>query len=374
MASTDEQEINYALVAQQIEGLTLSTQEQILTATKTYRNLFEGSVSQFPPTLAATINAVRKIYHKRDWQGFLANHQEALFKSNAKVISCTSDEYPPLLKQISRAPRLLYVRGSVTNLHLPQIAIVGSRQMTRSGQQNALTWSRFFADSGFTITSGLALGVDGIAHEGALQASAGSTIAVMATGIDKVYPKRHQKLGDRIVDAGGTLVTEFSPGINPLARHFPQRNRIISGLSLGVLVVEAAIKSGSLITARTALEQNREVFAIPGSIHSPQSKGCHLLIKQGAHLVETADEVIAELGGALGRYDEAIVKQQMKDPKLGLDKIQTELLEILSFDPVPLDTLVEVSKWPIGKLAPVLVSLELSGCIANDNGFYQRLI
>jgi DNA processing protein len=139
-------------------------------------------------------------------------------------------------------------------------------------------------------------------------------------------------------------------------------------------VVEAAIKSGSLIRARTALEQNREVFAIPGSIHSPQSKGCHLLIKQGANLVETADEVIAELGGALGRFDEAIVKQQTKDPKLGLDKIQTELLEILSFDPVPLDTLVEVSKWPIGKLAPVLVSLELSGCIANDNGFYQRLI
>jgi DNA processing protein len=143
MASTDEQEINYALVAQQIGGLTSSTQEQILTATKTYRNLFEGSVTQFPPTLVATINAFRKIYHKRDWQGFLANHQEALFKSNAKVISCTSDEYPPLLKQISRAPRLLYVRGSVTNLHLPQIAIVGSRQMTRSGQQNALTWSRF---------------------------------------------------------------------------------------------------------------------------------------------------------------------------------------------------------------------------------------
>ena len=352
----------------------MSTQEKILTATKTYRNLFEGTATQFPPTLATTINAFRKNYHKRDWQGFLANHQEALFKSNAKLISCTSDDYPPLLKQISRAPPLLYVRGSVTNLHLPQIAIVGSRQMTRSGQQNALTWSRFFADSGFTITSGLALGVDGIAHEGALQASAGSTIAVMATGIDKVYPKRHQKLGDRIVDAGGTLVTEFAPGINPLARHFPQRNRIISGLSLGVLVVEAAIKSGSLITARTALEQNREVFAIPGSIHSPQSKGCHLLIKQGAHLVETADEVIAELGGALGGFDEAIVNQQTEKPKLDLDKTQIALLEFLSFDPVPLDTLVELSKWPIGKLAPVLVSLELSGCIANDNGFYQRLI
>lgn len=374
MASTDEQEINYALIAQQIEVLTLSTQEKILTATETYKNLFEGTVTQFPPTLAATINVFQKLYHKRDWQGFLAIQQEALLKSNAKVICCTSDDYPPLLKQTSRAPPLLYVRGSVTNLHLPQIAIVGSRQMTRSGQQNALTWSRFLADSGFTITSGLALGVDGTAHEGALQVSAGTTIAVMATGIDKVYPKRHQKLGDRIVDAGGTLVTEFPPGINPLARHFPQRNRIISGLSLGVLVVEAAIKSGSLITARTALEQNREVFAIPGSIHSPQSKGCHLLIKQGAHLVETADEVVAELGGALGGFGEAIVKQQSKKSKLDLDKTQIELLDILSFDPVSLDTLVELSKWPIGKLAPVLVSLELSGFIANDNGFYQRLI
>jgi DNA processing protein len=167
------------------------------------------------------------------------------------------------------------VLGNSDRLHLPQIAIVGSRRMTRGGESNALQWAQYLAEAGFTITSGLALGVDGAAHRGALQASqaVGTTIAVMATGIDQIYPYRHRQLADQILQADGALITEFAPGSEPVAARFPQRNRIISGLSLGVLVVEAALKSGSLITARYAMEQGREVFAIPGSIHNPQSRG-----------------------------------------------------------------------------------------------------
>jgi|TARA_B110000908_G_scaffold164836_1_gene213407 DNA processing protein len=258
---------------------------------------------------------------------------------------------------------------------MPQIAIVGSRKMTRVGEQNALNWGRFLANSGFTVTSGLARGIDGAAHQGALQASGGATIAVMATGIDKIYPKQHQFLADQIVDSGGCLVTEFEPGTEPFPQHFPQRNRIISGLSLGVLVIEAAMKSGSLITARTALEQNREVFAIPGSIHNPQSKGCHSLIKQGATLVEEAADIVGELGSALGSLKESL---KSKNPEaksvLDFDQDQRELLELIGFDSIDLDTLIRLSQWPAVRLSQVLVSLELCSAIDNDNGFYQRLI
>ena len=174
------------------------------------------------------------------------------------------------------------MRGDLVNLHLPQIVIVGSRRMTRGGEINSLQWSKFLADSGFTITSGVALGVDGSAHRGVLKSVVGKTIAVMATGIDRIYSTRHRDLAATILDSGGTLITEFHRREKLLPSNFPRRNRIISGLSLSVLVIEAAVRSGSLITARCALEQDRKVFAIPGSIHSPQSKRCHLLIKQGA--------------------------------------------------------------------------------------------
>jgi len=236
--------------------------------------------------------------------------------------------------------------------------------MTRVGQQNALSWSRFLANSGFTVTSGLALDVDGAAHQGALKAGSGGTIVVMATGIDKIYPKQHRLLAEQIVDSDVCLVTEFEPGAEPFAQHFPQRNSIISGLSLGILVVEAAVKSGFLITARTALEQNREFFAIPGSIHNAQSKGYHLLINQGATLVEQAANIVTGLAGALAGLRENL-------HAVDFEEDQRLLLDIIGFDPVGLDTLSRASSWPAEKLSQTLVRLELCHAIDNNNGYYQ---
>ena len=368
-------ELEFALIAQQIKSLTLGVQAQILGYSETYANIFIGSITLFPDPMREQITLIRKKYHTQEWYEFLHQHKETLDRINASAIPRTSKEYPPLLKQTSRPPSILYVRGSTELLHMPQIAIVGSRRMTRVGQQNALSWSRFLAHSGFTVTSGLALGVDGAAHQGALQASRGGTIAVMATGIDKIYPKQHRLLAEQIVDSGGCLVTEFQPGTEPFAQHFPQRNRIISGLSLGVLVVEAAVKSGSLITARTALEQNREVFAIPGSIHNAQSKGCHLLIKQGATLVEQAADIVTELAGALAGLRENLHAENIAStPTFDFDEDQRVLLDIIGFDPIDLDTLSRASSWPAEKLSQTLVRLELCHAIDNNNGYYQRLV
>jgi DNA processing protein len=286
---------------------------------------------------------------------------------------------PPLLKQIVGAPTLLYVRGNRENLHLPQIAVVGSRRMTRGGETNAFEWSKFIATGGFVITSGLAQGVDGVAHAGAL-AAMGKTIGVMGTGIDTIYPREHRRLAENIIDQGGTLISEFDPGTPPLPTHFPSRNRIISGLSLGVLVVEAAPRSGSLITARLALEQNREVFAIPGSIHNPQSRGCHQIIKQGAHLVERAEDIIHELKGALAGL--AVLPEQSmplapsplpptEEKNLLADELK--LLSVLGFEPVNMDSLAIDGLFSTAELSRLLVSLELKGLIENNSGFYQRL-
>ena len=221
----------------------------------------------------------------------------------------------------------------------------------------------------------MSMGSRSLVSASALQASSGGTIAVMATGIDKIYPKQHRLLAEQIVDSGGCLVTEFQPGTEPFAQHFPQRNRIISGLSLGVLVVEAAVKSGSLITARTALEQNREVFAIPGSIHNAQSKGCHLLIKQGATLVEQAADIVTELAGALAGLRENLHAENIAStPTFDFDEDQRVLLDIIGFDPIDLDTLSRASSWPAEKLSQTLVRLELCHAIDNNNGYYQRLV
>ena len=194
------------------------------------------------------------------------------------------------MKLINDAPALLYVHGNLSILQDPQLGIVGSRNPTQSGHNNAYEFAKHLAQTGLCITSGLALGVDGAAHQGTIDGN-GPTIAVIATGIDRVYPAKHRDLAHKIVE-NGAIISEFPVGTHPDSRHFPRRNRIISAMSYGVLVVEAALKSGSLITARLAMEQNREVFAIPGSIHNPLAKGCHQLIRQGAKLVETAEDIL----------------------------------------------------------------------------------
>ena len=374
-----DKECHYALVSQHLEDFPPKCQHQLLEYSNSYRTIFERPPSDYPEQLRTLLENLQDQYQRQLWRDSVEGIEERIAKCTAAVIPITSDDYPSLLKQIVGAPPLLYLRGNRENLHLPQIAVVGSRRMTRGGETNAFEWSKFLASSGFVITSGLAQGIDGIAHSGAL-AAAGKTIAVMGTGIDTIYPREHRRLADSIIDQGGTLTTEFAPGTPPLPGHFPRRNRIISGLSLGVLVVEAAPRSGSLITARCAVEQDREVFAIPGSIHNPQSRGCHQIIKQGAHLVERAEDIINELHAPLAGL--AILPQQspgmpssslLPDGGKNLLADESKLLSVLGFEPVDMDSLAIDGLFSTAELSRLLVSLELKGLVENRNGLYQRL-
>jgi len=290
-------------------------------------------------------------------------------------LSITDSSYPALLKEISVPPSLLFVRGSIEKLCLPQVAIVGSRNASTSGLNTASAFAKMLASSGFVVTSGLALGIDGAAHTGAMNGvvsggiTTGHTVAVLGTGLDVIYPRQHSELYQKILDGGGAVITEFLPGTPPLPANFPRRNRIISGLSLGTMVVEAALKSGSLITARYALEQGREVFAVPGSIHNALSKGTHALIKQGATLVESGKDIVEQLGGMLAYVE--LEKSECSDSALG--KQQKELLNAMGFDPVDMDTLVHRTGLPVVELSRQLVQLELEAVITSGNGLYNRL-
>ncbi len=283
-----------------------------------------------------------------------------------QLIHWCSEHYPPLLRQITDPPPVLFVQGDASLLSRPQIALVGSRQATRAGQEDAFRFAHELAKSGICISSGLARGIDAAAHEGAL-AAAGFTLAVMATGPDTVYPARHQSLAQRIVSEGGALVTEFPPGTAPRAAYFPRRNRIISGLSMGVLVVQAAPKSGTLVTARLAMEQGREVFAIPGSIHQPQSRGCHQLIRQGAALVETVDDILAELGGFQPAMSHSAAGMRAVSPLL------RDVLECIEFHPTPVDTIVARSQRESADVLAQLTELELDGWVVSEASGFTRL-
>jgi DNA processing protein len=270
--------------------------------------------------------------------------------------------WPPMLLQTADPPLLLFVQGDLACLAKPAVAVVGSRRPTAQGADNAMAFAKALGAQGWTIVSGLAQGVDGAAHEGALAAGA-ATVAVMGSGPDRIYPPRHRGLAHRIVAAGGALVTEYAPGTPPLPNHFPQRNRIIAALAQGTLVVEAALRSGSLITARLASEAGRDVFAIPGSIHSSQSQGCHALIKQGAKLVETAHDITDELRG-VGAPAQA---------SLALDAPADPLLDALGHDPVTLDALMARTGWPVQDLSAKLLEYELDGRVARlPGGLFQQ--
>lgn len=294
---------------------------------------------------------------------------------NQTIITLESCDYPLLLKEIPDPPILLYVRGQTSLLKDPQLAIVGSRHASKQGQKTAEDFAQYLANMGLTITSGLASGIDRAAHEGALRASVsnGTTVAVVATGLDRVYPASNRDLARQVAEQG-VMISEYPLGTQPMAHFFPQRNRIISGLSLGVLVVEAALKSGSLITARTALEQGREVFAVPGSIHNPQAKGCHQLLKQGAKLVESGQDILeelkAELSGVL-----ATEKENKQDTfALTKEDAHSKLLSLIEYEPMGLDELVVLSKLPVSEIQAELVMLELSGEIeAMSAGRWRRI-
>ena len=272
-------------------------------------------------------------------------------------------EYPPLLLQSADPPLLLYVQGEVRLLSQPCLAIVGSRNASAQGVDNARAFGAHLSAQGWTIVSGLAFGIDGAAHEGGL-AGPGSTVAVVGTGLDRVYPARHRSLAHRIAMAG-VLVSEFAPGMPPLPQNFPLRNRIIAGLSRGTLVVEAALQSGSLITARQAADNGREVFALPGSIHSPLSRGCHALIRQGAKLVESADDILEELQGQV-----AVAAAGVPLPAVGRED---PVLQALGHDPATLDALCARTGWSTQELSARLLQLELDDRVARlPGGLYQR--
>ncbi|MCK9530291.1 MAG: DNA-processing protein DprA [Gammaproteobacteria bacterium] len=281
------------------------------------------------------------------------------------ILPLDDPRYPPLLGALPDAPPVLFVLGDPTALSAPQLAMVGSRNPTPTGAETAYAFARHLAGAGLVITSGLALGVDAASHKGALDAP-GQTIAVAGTGLDRVYPARHKGLAHAIA-AEGALVSEFPPGTPPLPHHFPRRNRIISGLSAGTLVVEAALGSGSLITARTAVEQGREVFAIPGSIHNPLARGCHRLIREGAKLVETAADVLEELAPQLRA---ALAQPEAADrtPAVELDPAACRLLESLDQAPTSVDLLVERSGLTAETVSSMLLVLELQGYVAAVNG------
>ena len=370
-----QDEAQWALIAQILKPFTPKLQLALIEHLGSFRQIFEGREQLDQPVLNQQLQIARKAYHKGQWQGKAEKTTKALEHLQAQIIPITTTDYPSQLQQIAKPPPLLYVRGDPACLHLPQIAIVGSRRMTRGAEKIAKSWAKSLAAGGFTITSGMAIGIDSCAHRGALEAPQGVCIGVVATGIDRSYPSRNASLADHIVEGGGALLTEFALGTPPLPAHFPQRNRIISGLSLGVLVVEAAINSGSLITAKYALEQNREVFAIPGSINSPQSKGCHQLIKQGACLVETTAELVEEIAGPLARYGEKykdLAKMLPADlPCEILNNEESLLLKILGYEPVFIEELD--TPWQMDKLLQLLIALELKGLVVSEQGCYTRI-
>ena len=283
---------------------------------------------------------------------------------NHFVITLADDTYPRALLEIADPPAVLYAHGRAELLQRPALAIVGSRNASAQGESNAEQFARALSDAGLSIVSGLALGIDAAAHRGGL-AGASSTVAVLGTGVDVVYPNRNAELAAEIAHRG-LLVSEFALGTPAIAHNFPRRNRLISGLARGCLVVEAAIASGSLITARSAADQGRDVFAIPGSIHSPLAKGCHALIKSGAKLVESADDVLAELAGF-----QALARASTLAPAASND---TGLLAVMGHDPVDVDSLCERAGLSPEEVTAQLLRLELDGRVtALPGGLYQRL-
>lgn len=312
-----------------------------------------------------------------DWQWLEADPQH-------HILVPEDSRYPALLKRIRTAPPLLFVLGNAELLNDPQMGMVGSRSPTQGGKDNARAFAAHFANNGLTVTSGLAVGIDAHSHEAALDAK-GNTIAVVGNGLDIIYPLRNRQLAERIVNHGA-IVSEFPIGIPAHPQHFPRRNRIISGMSFGVLVVEAALQSGTLVTARHAMEQGREVFAIPGSIHNPLARGCHHLIKQGAKLVETANDILEEIAPQLNvwlQQDKAsnLLSEQRHSVTQSefnfddtVDPEYAQVLDALGYEPLPIDQIILNTGLTTEAVSSILLMLELQGFVAAcGGGHYMRL-
>lgn len=318
-------------------------------------------------------DSLQEALARPDWAGADRDLDWEQAAADRTILFLGQAGYPERLTEIPAAPPVLFVHGDPELLAYPQLGIVGSRKPTAGGRQSAHDFAAFLAAAGLGITSGLALGVDSAAHQGALDGS-GYTIAVTATGPDRIYPARNRELARRISE-NGAIVTEFPTGVSARPDHFPRRNRIISGLSLGVLVVEAGVRSGSLITARYALDQGREVFAIPGSIHNPLAKGCHRLIRQGqAKLVEQAADILEEIPAQLSLPVTATdaFRPRTREATVS-DPDHAAVLEAMGHDPVTLDTMLQRTGLTPEAVSSILLILELQGHVtAMSGGRYAR--
>lgn len=370
-AVTEQQ--RYWLALAGITGIGAQTAEQLIQLAGSLEALFTSSSEQL---VAAGIPAkVAAALTRPDWHSVDKACVWLQAAADRTLLTLDSPAYPYYLRQTTAAPLLLFVQGSVDYLNTPQLGLVGSRNPSADGCGLARDFAGQLSHAGLTITSGMALGIDAAAHDGALAAD-GLTVAVYGCGPDRTYPKKHAELAERI-RAQGALVSEFFPGTPPLATNFPRRNRIISGLSVGVLVVEAALRSGSLITARYANEEGREVFAIPGSIHVPQARGCHYLIRQGAKLVESVRDILEELVPLFNPSIENSVpaedERQFPAPA-DLSAEALHLLELIGVAPTSVDNLVAQSGLTADAVSSILLLLELRGLVASQpGGTYSRL-
>lgn len=353
-------------------------------ALSAYNTLIQyfGSTSQ---ALAASPEQWKalKLHHShykrlQDWQqgsSFRHGFDQLLQQINPQIdhiLRLQDQNYPEHLKQIADPPPFLFVRGNPLALTQPQIAMVGSRKPSPTGSKIAYQFAQTLAEQGFWISSGLAYGIDAAAHQGALQAGNGHTIAVLGTGVNLCYPSSHQGLYQHILEQGGCILSEFLPNSPPREFHFPRRNRIVSGLSLGVLVVEAALPSGSLITAQCALEQNRQVFAIPGPIYSEQSRGCHQLIRDGAILVDDPQQIIDELDLPRQWQANSQIVTPAEPQTLEVPAHLQPLYQKLDWVGQHMDDLIEHSKLDIATLSSQLMELELLGLLVQQGGRYLR--
>ncbi len=375
-AASERDDVHYWLALHRAPGIGNRRCLKLLSEFESPATIFEAgadhlrSIGLPPESIDYLVNP--------DW-GAVDDDLDWLAQPGNSIVTCRDPHYPVLLKEISDPPSLLFIHGDPDYLSQPQLAIVGSRNPSHDGRSLAAEFAAHLACCGLTITSGLASGIDAASHRGALHAR-GGTVAVTGTGLDRVYPARHRDLAHQIAE-NGALLSEFPPGTGPLAANFPRRNRIISGLSLGTLVVEAALRSGSLITARAALEQGREVFAIPGSIHNPLTRGCHALIREGAKLVETGDHILEELAPlisvSLSRAENKPAADQSPGKKQEPEKLAGEYLQLLDFmgyHPVSIDQLVERSGLTPEQVSSMLLVLELEDhIVGGTGGRYTRI-
>lgn len=369
---TDIDDLKYWLILHYADDIGSATAKKLLSHFKSPQRIVEANRDSLMHwgLNEAAINSLKS-------PNIQQIEQECLWTKefNQQIITFHDSNYPYLLKQISDPPLVLYVLGDQRTLNQPQVAVVGSRNPTVMGVETAKRLAFSLSKMGLAVTSGLAFGIDTAAHRGTLQAN-GKTIAVLGSGLNRIYPTINKLLADDIVKNGGALISEFPLETPPLASHFPKRNRIISGLSLGTLVVEAAERSGSLITARMAAEQGREVFAVPGSVHSPYSRGCHYLIRQGAKLVESAADILEELG-PLAQVVLNPPDKNDPDPENShsenavfakLDESQRRIFDCIGFEALSVDEITALSGLSPSEITSALVTLELEGFIQKTSG------